>query len=78
MKIETRFDIGQDVWIMDDNRPIKGEIRRMRIDVIEYFSRDPKVEIDYIITAGSASITCKYGIASTIDELKQIVFGDER
>lgn len=32
MKIETKYDIGQDVWVMSMNRPYCTTITAIRID----------------------------------------------
>ena len=33
MKIETKYNIGDEVWFMDANRPIKGIVIKLDIDV---------------------------------------------
>lgn len=37
MKIETKFDVGQDIWFMEDNRPTKQEITKISIDIVPNF-----------------------------------------
>jgi hypothetical protein len=33
MIIETKYNIGDEVWFMDENRPIKGIVSKLDIDV---------------------------------------------
>ena len=47
MTIETKYNIGDEVWIMSDNRPITLRIIRMTI-----FYDDVKTEVLYRTTCG--------------------------
>lgn len=35
MKIETKYDIGQEVWVMKDNRPQKFEVQGISVELID-------------------------------------------
>ena len=34
MKIETKYDLNQEVWIMDGSRPMAWPIRKIYIDIV--------------------------------------------
>lgn len=33
MEIKTKFEIGQDIWFMEDNQPRKAEVTKISIDI---------------------------------------------
>lgn len=35
MKIETKYNIGDEVWVMKDNRPKKFEVQGLSIELID-------------------------------------------
>ena len=45
MKIETKYDIGQEVWVMSMNRPYCAKITGIRIDIHGLF-----YNIEYILS----------------------------
>lgn len=49
MTIETKFNVGDEVWFMHANKPIKGCVLRMDIAVArkgDGYSEDYEVEVD--------------------------------
>lgn len=37
MTIDTKYDIGQEVWFMHQNKCISSEIKDIHIDVLNYY-----------------------------------------
>lgn len=49
MTIETKYNIGDEVWFMDKNRPIKGIVTKLDIDVAskgDWYIEHYKVKVD--------------------------------
>lgn len=42
MTIQTKFDIGQEVWFMHDNKPEQGVVRQLRV-----FHHGTQYNVDY-------------------------------
>lgn len=55
MKIETKYNIGEDVWFMNEGEPISEKI--VRIDVEQY---ERKQFVQYTVVLGDCLLTTFY------------------
>ena len=64
MKIETKYNIGQEVWYMEDNHTELGEICGYNISYGEgdyygsFMTGEPKSLITYYIKGSKSSVGC--------------------
>jgi hypothetical protein len=47
MTIETKYNIGDEVWVIEDDKPKCKKIKEIDIQIGDYFSKSNEVEIDY-------------------------------
>lgn len=67
MTIETKYKIGQEVWFMDENRPIKGIVSKLDIDVSS--KGDWYIEHYKVKAAGSLHFKVGQSLFPTKEEL---------
>jgi len=56
MTIETKFNIGDEVWFMHNNKPLKVNIR------VVNFSFETKASIKYLVSSKNQKINDEYSI----------------
>lgn len=74
MTIKTKFEPGQEVWIMEDNKPIKVSIRYINIiAVIDIFNKIT-YEATYTLNNRNLNKFKEYEIYATKEDLKNSLF----
>lgn len=52
--IETKFNVGEEVWIMYENRPLKGRVDKININIYR------ATTISYVVLIGQGAEINKY------------------
>ena len=55
MKIDTKFKPGDDAYYMEDNKIVKGTVKKIEITIEQDSYHDPEVLIYYTITKQNTS-----------------------
>lgn len=75
--IETKFDIGQKVWILVDSKAVERVVRRVNVSLTK-----KEVRVEYNMEATEKYSTDEYTfydeskVFATKEELRKFVFGD--
>lgn len=67
MTIETKYNIGDEVWVIEDDKPRCKRVKEINIQVGDCFSKSNEVEIDY--TFGIYCIRAEERVSPTKEEL---------
>ena len=55
MKIETKFEPGDDAYYMEDNHIVKGTVKKIEITIEQNIYHEPEILIYYTITKRNTS-----------------------
>lgn len=69
MTIETKYSIGEEVWVIENNSVLRGKVEKINICLSAYSEPD----IQYVVSTSIGAVTRKNVIFASLDDLVESI-----